>query len=88
MSNNNSDPKRIVLTCPGGRRWGAEFEGRITRRDIAKLNRIISVEFAKHERRRSVAKVLQQQGIVKPTPTEEKTNVNENKDHKERDANG
>lgn len=66
----------------GGKNWTAEFVGVITRRDIVKLNRIISVEFAKHERRRSVSKIMKRS--IKTTPTEETPNVSENPDHKER----
>lgn len=77
--NDKSKQKIITLTNNGGPRWSAEFEGRITRRDIVKLNRIISVEYAKFERRRSVTRLRGKP--VENSPVEVPTNVNENPDH-------
>ncbi len=50
--------KKITLTLIGGKRWDIEFIGTITRRDIQKLKRVLFVEFAKVQRRRSTKKIL------------------------------
>ena len=51
--------RRIVLTCTAGLRWTAEFEGRITHRDLARLNRVIRTTLAKAQRKRSVERMKQ-----------------------------
>lgn len=50
--------KRITITADPHKRWSVEFEGTITNRDIQKLYRIIKVEFAKVQRRRTARKLL------------------------------
>lgn len=54
---NSEHQKKITLTTIDGRSWTAEFVGRITRRDIKRLNRVLTVEFAKVQRKRSVEKL-------------------------------
>ena len=79
--------KSITLaSVNGGVKWSAEFSGVVTRRDIAKLSRILSVEFAKHERRRSTARKMTAQKDA--VTVKEPTNVIENPNHMERPTNG
>ena len=72
MTTNNGQPqKRITITNTSQGRWTIDFEGVVTNRDIKKLQRILLVEFAKVQRRRSVAKLMAVQKPVNPTePTE------------------
>jgi len=55
--------KKITLTLIGGKRWEAEFIGVISRRDIQKLNRVLHVEYAKVQRRRSTIKILSRDNL-------------------------
>lgn len=74
-----TDPKKITLISKG-KNWAAEFEGQITRRDIIKLHRVLTVEYANHERRRTVAKLMRANTEISPKPQESESNARETSD--------
>lgn len=55
--------KKITITQIRGKHWDVDFVGQITRRDIQKLHRVLSVEYAKVQRRRSTIKILARDNI-------------------------
>ena len=71
--------KRITLLCLNGKSWVAEFDGLITPRDIKRLRRTLTVEYAKVRRRRSTMRLMQlhRKELVN-TPKDKKDNSNDN----------
>jgi hypothetical protein len=61
--------KTINLTHTAERRWLVEFTGRVTRRDLIHIRRVLTVEYAKHERKRRTAKIHAKHS-AKVTPEE------------------
>lgn len=55
MTEQQEETRRITIEL-NGKRPTVEFEGRITRRDINRLPRLLQVEYAKTERRRNLAR--------------------------------
>ena len=68
MNNSNNDQKTILLTSIDNKRWSATFTGRVTRRDLIYLRRVLTVEYAKHERKRRIAKIKTRPTEVTPVP--------------------
>jgi hypothetical protein len=73
----DNNHKSITLDCRDGKRWTAEFTGLVTRRDLNYLRRVLTVEYAKHERRRRIAKgqivrkaVISEENPIKAETTE------------------
>lgn len=59
--------KVVHITCKGNR-WIVEFEGVVTRRDIKKINRLLSVEFARAQRKYSMSR---KRSLKLPIPSSE-----------------
>lgn len=55
--------KRITLLCLNGKTWEAEFDGQITPRDIKRLRRTLTVEYARVSRRRSTLRLMKRQEL-------------------------
>lgn len=71
--------KKLVLTNTKGRKWEASFVGNITRRDFQAIKRVMTVEFAREQRKRSVEHVMRRhraeknEEVEKTVKTETKT---------------
>lgn len=63
----NNHQKKVTITETGGKRWTIEFEGEVTRRDVQKLYRLITVEFAKVMRKRSLVKFMKERRLIAET---------------------
>ena len=55
-SDNGLKRAKVIKLFSKGGRWTVEFEGLVTRRDIVKINRVLFVEFARAQRRQSIAR--------------------------------
>lgn len=62
---------KVITITNVGPKWQVEFEGVVTRRDIHRINRILTVEFTRAQRRYS----LQRKKAMRPSTTEESTNA-------------
>ena len=73
--------KRITLLCLNGKSWVAEFDGLVTPRDIKRVRRTLTVEYAKVRRRRSTVRLMQLQSLHRKelvnTPKDKKDNSND-----------
>lgn len=60
MNNGKQKPKQITIEQTDGKHWTAKFEGSVSRRDIKQINRVLTVEFARIQRRRTIDKLAKQ----------------------------
>ena len=77
------EQKQIILSCNGHLKWGAEFHGNITHRDLRRLQRVLVVEFAKQKSRRRIESLQRSRQSVTPqteksitATTDQETNEN------------
>jgi len=62
---------KVITIRNVGPRWQVEFEGVVTRRDIQRINRILTVEFTRAQRQYSI----QRRKVLRTDTSKEHTNA-------------
>lgn len=72
QNGNDGEHRAKVITITNvGPRWNVDFEGVVTRKDIHRINRILTVEFSRAQRRYS----LQRKNNLKKSSMENVTDA-------------
>ena len=57
MTLNGEDTKSVTIVKEKGQKWVVEFNGRISRRDLNQLRRLLPVEYARKARRKQLKRL-------------------------------
>lgn len=57
MTLNGEDTKSVTIVKEKGQKWVVEFIGRISRRDLNQLRRLLPVEYARKSRKRQLKRM-------------------------------
>ena len=60
MTLNGEDTKSVTIVKEKGQKWVVEFIGRISRRDLNQLRRLLPVEYARKSRRRQLKRMQEE----------------------------
>lgn len=73
VTENGSESKqriaKVITITNAGARWVVNFEGVVTKRDIHRINRILTVEFTRAQRRYSLNRKKELKNVSKETVT-------------------